>query len=249
MKTDGHIETPECGFDRNASHSAGRYVCTCGYEPINAGTRGSDTERVGKVQPSHAAPAPNDLAAMEAKLLKAETVIDHLESGAAADEERIAELELHPAFQLLIFLLEEQLAEAKSIALDAQSESAAYQAMQERAQGDNATLQEEIFRLMHNQQLQDSTTAAVIERAEKAEAQLERQIVQNNRDAERFREALAENTALRDPVHMDAERYRWFRLQGLWDSEHFPWPDGFEYPEGISEAEMLDAAIDAVRKA
>ena len=49
-------------------------------------------------------------------------------------------------------------------------------------------------------------------------------------------------------LRVDAERYRWFRLQGLWDSEHFPWPDNFEYPEGISEAEMLDAAIDAVRK-
>jgi septal ring factor EnvC (AmiA/AmiB activator) len=60
-------------------------------------------------------------------------------------------------------------------------------------------------------------------------------------------EAMAENAALRE----DAERYRWFRLQGLWDSEHFPWPDGFEYPAGISEHEgkMLDAAIDAARKA
>jgi len=57
-------------------------------------------------------------------------------------------------------------------------------------------------------------------------------------------EAAAKEAAMRE----DAERYRWFRLQGLWDSEHFPWPDGFEYPEGISEAEMLDAAIDAVRK-
>ena len=78
------------------------------------------------------------------------------------------------------------------------------------------------------------------------EAQLERQITQNNRDAERFRECLAENAALRE----DAERYRWFRLQGLWDSEHFPWPDGFEYPEGISEDDgaMLDAAIDAAGK-
>jgi len=57
----------------------------------------------------------------------------------------------------------------------------------------------------------------------------------------------AENAALR----VDAERYRWFRLQGLWDVERFPWPDGFEYPAGISEddGEMLDAAIDAVRKA
>jgi len=78
------------------------------------------------------------------------------------------------------------------------------------------------------------------------ETQLERQIVQNNRDAERFREALAENSALRE----DAERYRWFRLQSLWDAERFPWPDGFEYPEGISEDDgaMLDAAIDAARK-
>jgi len=173
MTTDGHIETPLCGFDRNASHAAGRYVCTCGYEPINAGARGSDTERVGNVQPSHAAPAP--------------------------------------------------VAEANSAAkrwYAAASPYATPEALKE-----------------------------ALQKAERAEAQLERQIVQNNRDAERFREALAENTALRDPVHMDAERYRWFRLQGLWDSEHFPWPDGFEYPEGISEAEMLDAAIDAVRKA
>ena len=26
-----HIETPQCGFDRNASHAAGHYVCACGY--------------------------------------------------------------------------------------------------------------------------------------------------------------------------------------------------------------------------
>jgi len=58
MKTDGHIKTPQCGFNRQASHSAGRYVCTCGYEQNNARARGSDTERVGNVQQSHAAPAP-----------------------------------------------------------------------------------------------------------------------------------------------------------------------------------------------
>jgi len=48
----------------------------------------------------------------------------------------------------------------------------------------------------------------------------------------------------------DAERYRWFRLQGLWDADRFPWPKDFEYPEGISEDDgaMLDAAIDAARK-
>lgn len=28
---DEHKETPECGFDRNASHSEDRYVCTCGW--------------------------------------------------------------------------------------------------------------------------------------------------------------------------------------------------------------------------
>lgn len=26
-----HKATKDCGFDRNASHAAGRYVCTCGY--------------------------------------------------------------------------------------------------------------------------------------------------------------------------------------------------------------------------
>jgi len=215
-----HLETPQCGFDRDASHAAGRYVCACGYEApeqpavvygpanqaidgticragistgsllpeqpvgtfqdrvwevpsralnkpdgeqINAGARGSK-ERVGNVQPSHVAPAPNDL---------------------AAANRRITELEA-------------QLAEAKSIALDAQSESAAYQAMQERAQGDNATLQEQIF-----------------------------------------------------PLREDSERYRWFRSKRLWDADQFPWPKDFEYPEPClwDEGEMLDAAIDAVRKA
>ena len=73
-----HIETPQCGFDRNASHAAGRYVCACGAtgisagEPINAGARGSDKERVGNVQPSHAASAPDDLAAMERRIAELE---------------------------------------------------------------------------------------------------------------------------------------------------------------------------------
>jgi len=175
-----HIETPECGFDRNASHAAGRYVCACGATGIsagkqnNAGARGSK-ERVGNVQPSHAASAPDDLAAIKRR------IIELTENG---------------------------------------------QRLLESADGWKASAQ-------HFQQKRNDL-----------EVQLERQIVQNNRDAERFREALAENAALR----VDAERYRWFRLQGLWDSEHFPWPDNFEYPEGISEAEMLDTAIDAMRK-
>ena len=48
----------------------------------------------------------------------------------------------------------------------------------------------------------------------------------------------------------DAERYRWFRSKRLWDSDSFPWPVGFEYPEPClwDDGEMLDAAIDAVRK-
>jgi len=67
-----------------------------------------------------------------------------------------------------------------------------------------------------------------------------------DKEIDRANEALAENAALLE----DAERYRWFRLQSLWDADRFPWPDGFEYPEGISEddGEMLDAAIDAARK-
>jgi hypothetical protein len=61
---------------------------------------------------------------------------------------------------------------------------------------------------------------------------------------------LALDDGLEAALREDAERYRWFRLQSLWDAERFPWPDNFEYPAGISEDDgaMLDAAIDAVRK-
>jgi FtsZ-binding cell division protein ZapB len=31
-----HVQTEKCGFDRNASHSAGRYVCTCGWSDDHA---------------------------------------------------------------------------------------------------------------------------------------------------------------------------------------------------------------------
>lgn len=31
-----HVESVNCGFDRNASHSAGHYVCTCGFEDVGA---------------------------------------------------------------------------------------------------------------------------------------------------------------------------------------------------------------------
>ena len=75
------------------------------------------------------------------------------------------------------------------------------------------------------QKLYDTTLQTAQKRAEKAEA---------------------ENAALRE----DAERYRWFRLKRLWDADSFPWPKDFEYPEPClwDDGEMLDAAIDAVRK-
>lgn len=31
-----HVHTKQCGFDRNASHSAGHYVCACGFEDESA---------------------------------------------------------------------------------------------------------------------------------------------------------------------------------------------------------------------
>jgi len=117
MTTDGHLKTPLCGFDRQASHSTGRYVCACGYEeaanePINAG-------------------APNNLTAMERR------ITELTENGAR--------------------LLE---------AADGWKASAQY-----------------FHREKHD-----------------LEVQLERQIVQNNSDAARFRECVAENTALREEV-------------------------------------------------
>ena len=53
-----------------------------------------------------------------------------------------------------------------------------------------------------------------------------------------------------DSLREDAERYRWFRSKRLWDADQFPWPKDFEYPEPClwDDGEMLDAAIDAVRK-
>lgn len=54
-----------------------------------------------------------------------------------------------------------------------------------------------------------------------------------------------------DSQREDAERYRWFRSKRLWDADQFPWPKDFEYPEPClwDDGEMLDAAIDAARKA
>ena len=53
-----------------------------------------------------------------------------------------------------------------------------------------------------------------------------------------------------DSQREDAERYRWFRSKRLWDADQFPWPKDFEYSEPClwDDGEMLDAAIDAVRK-
>lgn len=42
--SDKHKATPECGFDRNSSHSENRYVCACGWrdEHKNAAVQGKD---------------------------------------------------------------------------------------------------------------------------------------------------------------------------------------------------------------
>ena len=165
MKTDGHIETPLCGFDRAASHSAGRYVCACGYakQPAgkqnNARARGSDTERVGNVQPSHAAPAPDALATMERR------ITELTENGQRLVEAADGWKASAQHFQRERNALEAQLAEAKRGLVNV-----------------NALYRNEA----------DHYAAA--------KKQIERQIVQNNSDAARFRECLAENAALREEV-------------------------------------------------
>lgn len=82
--------------------------------------------------------------------------------------------------------LRQQVAEAKSIALEAQSESAAYHAMMDRAESERDELRAIVSELTMHQSLQDAATAAVMERAEKAERE-------------------------RDALRKDAERYRWLR--------------------------------------
>lgn len=123
-----------------------------------------------------------------------------------------------------------------------------------------------------------STGATWQHRAEKAEAErdaLQDQLKLAEQWRTGYEQAKAENAALREwesrcavalgvpgchPEEMlhvidnqreDAERYRWFRSKRLWDADSFPWPKDFEYPEPClwDDGEMLDAAIDAARKA
>ena len=78
------------------------------------------------------------------------------------------------------------------------------------------------------------------------DALLQKQMDITLKEYKRAEKAETENAALRK----DAERYRWFRSKRLWDADSFPWPKDFEYPEPClwDDGEMLDAAIDAVRK-
>jgi DNA repair ATPase RecN len=97
------------------------------------------------------------------------------------------------------------------------------------AKAELAEAEASIAHLRHCARLQDSATAAVMERAEKAEAEL---------------------AALRE----DATRYRWLREQNEVDKEGYKFYVGISVP--ITEADDdlfptasdLDAAIDAARK-
>jgi hypothetical protein len=39
-----HLHTDQCGFDRNASHNAGHYVCGCGWEGLEPSCNSSQQE-------------------------------------------------------------------------------------------------------------------------------------------------------------------------------------------------------------
>jgi hypothetical protein len=88
-----------------------------------------------------------------------------------------------------------------------------------------------------NQRIQDSTTAAVMERAEKAEA-----------EAEVFKSLYLNEQGRCEALRVDAERYQWLRKQAHPTSPESFWVARGGYgPAGISIwwLESLDAAIDA----
>ena len=115
----------------------------------------------------------------------------------------------------------------------------------------------------------ERATERVIKERENLDALLQKQMDITLKEYKRAEKAEAENAALREEIRElnqmgfthenaaaqkaaleDAERYRWFRSKRLWDADSFPWPKDFEYPEPClwDDGEMLDAAIDAVRK-
>lgn len=93
---------------------------------------------------------------------------------------------------------------------------------------ENAELHAEASRLTENQRLQDSATAAVLERTEKAEARV------------------AE-------LERDAARYRWLRDESLAQKKMTVYvSQATRYADGLSSSsflhgEHMDAAIDAAR--
>jgi len=101
-------------------------------------------------------------------------------------------------------------------------------------------LQEEINRLTHNQRMQDSITAQVMERAEKAEA-----------EAEVFKSLYLNEQGRCEALRVDAERYRWLRKQGKPTSPESIWfARGVFGFGGISLwcLDRLDEAIDEAMK-
>lgn len=127
-----------------------------------------------------------------------------------------------------IAALRQQVAEAKGIAIEAQSESAAYHWMMDRAEKERDELHARVSELTMHQSLQDAATAAVMERAENAErerdgASEELAAVTEERDAYDKRLAAAlkvpgchpeEMLNVIDSLMKDAERYR--RLRENW---------------------------------
>lgn len=109
-----------------------------------------------------------------------------------------------------IAALRQQVAEAKGIAIEAQSESAAYHWMMDRAEKERDELHARVSELTMHQSLQDAATAAVMERAENAERECLEQCRLLGISSEREARLMAE----RDALKKDAERYR--RLRENW---------------------------------
>ncbi len=109
---------------------------------------------------------------------------------------------------------------------------------------ENAALQAEVSRLTENQLLQDSATAAVLERAEKAEAEVKEQCRLHAMGSEREAKLMARVAEL----ERDAGRYRFLRKGDVtFEAEDGPCFVSY-IPELGHDGSNLDQSIDAAMR-
>ena len=258
-----HIETDKCGFDRNGSHSAGHYVCDCGWNDVPFHSGGKDhtyfEEQLGAA-PEQPAPQPNNDAFFESAKLPypqpaaQDGLVDDLRAWVAGFPYNAPLRGCMEQAADTIAAQQAEIAELKKNRKDmwdgAVTVSALVLSLTKRAEAAEA----EIAELRASQKFLHGERMEEMRRANKAEAEiaeLRRQLrfktnlaISNLADAER-----AESE--RDALKVDAERYRWIR-NNLGSEAPMPslalLDDLCSKERRNPTAMEFDAAIDAARR-